>query len=272
MTTLPELSTDQLKAIQIKIEQFFYKVGVNIGHLSQLRSPRYKKFRDDVKAAMEKQIINVTTDRKIAAIAKTLKKAGSPLDPYWIPFLAIISEEEVSDFIKWSANSGGKVIVGKLGNTGTFNLVNSTILGGFDKRAGFVIDSVDGTTKAWVISQIGAGLENGMTANEIAKSMRDSMGDMIEMRSNLIAEAESANAISTIEMQIYKKSGITKQHWVTSHDERVEEQCLQNEAAGSIEIGKDFPSGVVAPPAHLRCRCFLQPDGEIKTDQIWLGD
>jgi 8-oxo-dGTP pyrophosphatase MutT (NUDIX family) len=47
--------------------------------------------------------------------------------------------------------------------------------------------------------------------------------------------------------------------WLTERDDRVCAACLANQGAGFTLLSRPFPSGDLAPPAHVRCRCALIP-------------
>ena len=48
--------------------------------------------------------------------------------------------------------------------------------------------------------------------------------------------------------------------WVADDGQRICADCDDNTLAGAVPAGSEFPTGHVAAPAHLGCRCILIPD------------
>jgi SPP1 gp7 family putative phage head morphogenesis protein len=101
--------------------------------------------------------------------------------------------------------------------------------------------------------------KENMDLAELTAALRQSTAfsrDRVER----IADFEATNTYHQAVLRAFMDSGKVKQvQWVTMHDDRVEAVCQQNEDAGPIALGQDFPSGHQAPPAHVACRCWLQP-------------
>lgn len=97
--------------------------------------------------------------------------------------------------------------------------------------------------------------EHEAPISELVDRIRQA-GVFSEERAKLIADTEVKFAQSRGNLAAWKKVGVVKKvRWITSslHDE--EDECDENEDAGSVDLGSNFPSGVPAPPAHPRCRC-----------------
>jgi hypothetical protein len=45
--------------------------------------------------------------------------------------------------------------------------------------------------------------------------------------------------------------------WVVDHGGLPSPDCDDNHLAGQVRVGEEFPTGHVAPPAQLGCRCLL---------------
>jgi SPP1 gp7 family putative phage head morphogenesis protein len=103
--------------------------------------------------------------------------------------------------------------------------------------------------------------------------MRNQADLIADQRAGLITETEAAYAMSLVENETYKRNGIAKHRWITAQDERTCVECMGNEEAGAIKIDENFPSGVMAPPAHVRCRCYHLPVLPTMIEQkIWTGN
>lgn len=91
--------------------------------------------------------------------------------------------------------------------------------------------------------------------NELASRIQQA-GVFSEERAKFIAETEVKFAQSRGNLEAWKRSKIVKSiKWLLSSLHADMDECDENHEAGAIEIGKAFPSGDPAPPAHPRCMC-----------------
>lgn len=100
-------------------------------------------------------------------------------------------------------------------------------------------------------------LERGASADELARELSYLLAN--SDRAKMIAQTETARAVSRAAENRYREAGIEKVQWVTAMDERVCPICDGNEEAGPTPVGSSFPSGVSSPPGHPRCRCVVIP-------------
>jgi len=104
------------------------------------------------------------------------------------------------------------------------------------------------------------GIEQGAGPKEIAGTITQYFEDQSEWRALRIARTEVISGYAQGSLEGYRQTGIVKQkQWLTAGDDRVEGECLLNEADGPIALEATFTSGVDAPPVHCNCRCTLQP-------------
>ncbi|MER6877414.1 minor capsid protein, partial [Amycolatopsis sp. NPDC000673] len=101
------------------------------------------------------------------------------------------------------------------------------------------------------------GLEAGLAPAEIARNLDGVLTD--RAWASMVAETETARAISAATQDRYLGIGVTANTWMTATDQRVCPACRDNESAGPVSIGQSFPSGASGPPGHPRCRCALAP-------------
>jgi SPP1 gp7 family putative phage head morphogenesis protein len=97
----------------------------------------------------------------------------------------------------------------------------------------------------------------GWTARQLAEALEQAF--LARWRAEMITATEATRADQAAMLAEYRAAGIRWVRWVTRRDNRVCARCLANEAKGTIRLGKKFPSGDLAPPAHPRCRCYLIP-------------
>lgn len=103
------------------------------------------------------------------------------------------------------------------------------------------------------------GIKNKRGIGGLASDIRKEFPDMTTERARLIAQNETADALSQASLDRMKAMGVDGKEWVTAGDDRVCKICQGNEAAGVIPTDKAFPSGHMCPPGCENCRCALAP-------------
>lgn len=107
-------------------------------------------------------------------------------------------------------------------------------------------------------------MAEGWSNDKIAEAITESYG-FSEERAMMIARTETQMAANAGAVAGYRASGVVeRKQWVTAGDDRVEEECLDNAAAGPdndgvLPLDAEYPSGDDAPPAHPNCRCTIIP-------------
>lgn len=88
------------------------------------------------------------------------------------------------------------------------------------------------------------------------KKLNDPMKDRSDERAEFVGETEerAAREFGRAKGHEWSGEGAQKQ-WVTLDPCLV---CAENEEAGPIAVGEDFPSGHYSPPAHPNCVCTLE--------------
>jgi len=97
----------------------------------------------------------------------------------------------------------------------------------------------------------------GMSESEIQAEVASYHKSLLKERRETIAHTEANVAVSEARAQEAVVRGRKYKYWVTAADDRVSDICSGNEAAGPIPIDQVFPSGVMAPPGHVACRCSV---------------
>ena len=73
---------------------------------------------------------------------------------------------------------------------------------------------------------------------------------------------ETGNAYeeaTLIQSQSLQSAGLPmEKYWLTSHDDRVSDGCMENEDVGWIPLDDAFPSGDMRPLRFPGCRCALE--------------
>lgn len=140
-----------------------------------------------------------------------------------------------------------------------------------EKHAAEAVTQINDTTRKEIARIVSDGVKSGSSYNDIAKAIKDKFeGFAVPMpqkhvpnRAVLVAVTELANAYCEGNAQVgdyLQDNGVKMMKaWQTLEDDRVSDGCKENERAGWIPIGEDFPSGHMHPPRFPGCRCdFLQ--------------
>lgn len=132
-----------------------------------------------------------------------------------------------------------------------------------------LVRNINDTTRRRVRGILTDGVEKRQSYREIAKRLRElykGFGAPVPQRhlrdrAELIAVTEIGNAYSEGQLRQGRRiinAGIQMEKgWLTVGDDRVEEVCIANQAAGWIDHNATFPDGSSAPTAHPGCRCSL---------------
>jgi SPP1 gp7 family putative phage head morphogenesis protein len=124
--------------------------------------------------------------------------------------------------------------------------------------------AIDDTTRDFLRTSVADAIAGGWSNDKLASEIADSYG-FSEERAMTIARTETQMAANAGALNGYKASGVVeRKQWVTAEDDLVEEDCLDNAAAGPngdgvLALDDEYPSGDDAPPAHPNCRCVIVP-------------
>lgn len=131
-----------------------------------------------------------------------------------------------------------------------------------DTGTGFEL--VDNPDARWTITEptrerlnqlVTRAFNEGMDPEDLRQSILES-GEFTPARAKAIADTELATAQEYGSLRTWAESGVVqKKGWMISGDHVQPDECDDNEAAGEIPIEQAFPSGHMAPPAHVHCWC-----------------
>ena len=109
--------------IKQSLEDFFYKIRVNIALRDVLKSDRYASVSKMFSIAIKKQLVMYTKKEVISDIIGLAKNEMRTIDNpetydgvmrHWISLLAIIDEDEFNDYVVFAAVMGGQSALNKL--------------------------------------------------------------------------------------------------------------------------------------------------------------
>src|SRR6185437_9550707 len=81
----------------------------------------------------------------------------------------------------------------------------------------------------------------------------------VASRTGMIADTEVTRAANAAQIQVFRDLGIAYKTWQTRRDGKVCGTCLANQDQGPVPLSATFLSGLVSPPQHPNCRCWLTP-------------
>ena len=214
---------------------------------------------------------------------------ASALDLSDLDSLADVTTEELKAIAK-EAGLSALIQIGVGNNSDLVNQVNKYALQYAKDRGAELIgkrwqgdELVDNPDAVWRIDET--------TRGAVADSLEDLFSGKIthtefydqvsaspafgSARAEMIARTEISLANGGGSLAAYKISKANgsniKKEWIA--DDEACPECLENEAAGAIDLEDEFPSGDDAPTAHPNCECALSPviiDGE--TDEEATAD
>jgi hypothetical protein len=118
--------------------------------------------------------------------------------------------------------------------------------------------AISDTTRDIIRDEIQTALGKETWMHDLIASLEESTA-FSSSRAEMVARTEVSRAQVTGTLEAWKKTGVVKTvSWHNSVDDPCDE-CVGNAEAGEVELGRQFPDGSIAPPAHPRCRCSLLP-------------
>ena len=229
-------------------------------HLDKLTAT--PEFRSLKKAAYKGIANQIHPFTKPATIAKVLAAAKADDDPIVSEVGSLITSAAIiglGEYLKWAATQGAKKAMRalKMPVPHGYEIDNSTYQDILGDRENYIINSVDSTTKDWIVNTIQEGKTNGLSNDQIAQQISDAYPDIAQSRADTIANTEVANASMTAELSTYSDQGVEKKMFVTSEDAEVDEECADMDGE-IVGVDEPFSSGDMAPPIHPNCRCYIQ--------------
>lgn len=233
-----------------------------------------KKIHSAIEAALAgalKEALAATADIGKAAseaetIARALRLAG----------FDVLAEQLAEIFIELLKDSGKQALVQIGADTeAMLQVVNDKAVEWAKKHAaelvgkrwvgGELIDNpnaayrIDEVTRDSVRRVVSESVEGGWSNSRLAEALRESYAFSAE-RAMTIARTETTFADVQGNMIAYAESGVVKgKRWIVGDQEKLCDECQQNNEQGEIPFGDLFASGQAAPPAHPNCRCDVIP-------------
>jgi SPP1 gp7 family putative phage head morphogenesis protein len=139
----------------------------------------------------------------------------------------------------------------------SWELLNTNAEQWAQNYAGTLVSQVTDTTKRMIADEVADWIRRGDALDSLKKAIFDILADPV--RALVIAQTESTRAFAEGNTRAWKEIGVEGRRWYTVEDERVCPLCGQTLHGTVAAIGKPFAQGIDNPPAHVGCRCYLQP-------------
>lgn len=180
---------------------------------------------------------------------------------------------------KWrlqAANVGGQLGLEALGDDGTFNLTDATVIAILEARAAMLTD-VDGdisivrTTAKELGRRIYNSRQGEMSLAEILTSLPVYIAGRSLRRSNNIAQSEQVDASRTLLQEVYARNGAESMIFRTQPELRENLVCpICDPLNGSEYTTASRPS--VSIPVHNLCNCYWDPVlPPEQPEEVWRG-
>jgi len=166
----------------------------------------------------------------------------------------------ISDALKETLAFGGKQALTHVESEISFDLENPLAKAWLEKHGLEHAESVSESIKDDMRERILNAFEEGKGAADIAETIGDFFDNESKWRALRIARSEVVAGYAEGTLEGYRQSGVVKtKRWLTAGDDRVDPECLLNEADGDIPLDKAFSTGNMVPPVHPNCRCVIIP-------------
>ncbi len=242
----------QLQEIKKSLGRFFYQSGVNIAIYSVLGEKESIIFEKNMSKAVKKQLFDFIK-------LKNIENTESEIKENLLPFSQVYLQQNqgvVFDFLTLLWKKGIQNAVEKL-DCDLKNPVLSRLW--MTKRAIKLTQDINEIISDWIFDITSKSKSSGLSSVDIVRYLSEKIDEVSQRKSAIITRDIVLTTINTAEYETYKLNHISKVCWKVQVVEENEKECLDNEMAGAIILGKDFPSGHKFPPNGIYCSCYLMP-------------
>ncbi len=118
-----------------------------------------------------------------------------------------------------------------------------------------LLDDAVGKLRALLVRAV----REGWSGRQLGLELEKAWGIMRSL-ADVIGHTEIASAETNGSLIGWRESGVVRaKRWLMPSDHKASDACDKNAAAGEVPIDQPFPSGVMVPPAHAGCSCFMAP-------------
>lgn len=157
-------------------------------------------------------------------------------------------------FMKEAALEAARDAMQQIGVSVSWDLVNQNAIEWAHKYTYELVSGITDTSRAYLETAVTQWQTSGLPIRELTNSLASMFG---AVRAEMIAVTEVTRAYAEGNISSWRASGVVDGvRWMTAEDEIVCPIC--HPLAGKRGTLDDGVNGK-KPPAHPRCRCYLQP-------------
>lgn len=277
----------KLDRIQTETDIMLRAIGVPNSKMASIgRSKNYKLMVREFDVAIKKQIEAVMNDELFHNIHSKISKNDdifTESDEIEIqesvheevrkhPLSDFISDALVTGYLIWVFEKGGQAFLDKHNLPKTFSLKNKTVAQDIENKTQYLFKGLDDTTSKWIGDQVVSGKKTGVSNSDIVDAITEKLPTYPAYRAETIVRTESAQMVGNSEHITAVKNGASHKYWLTANDARVSDECMANQAQGSIGVNQRFTSGAMVEPQHPNCRCVVNYEFTPFMGTIWAGE
>ena len=227
--------------------------------LESARQIKKQRTLNKLQRPLEKATIKIFTAQRKAVIAalKRLREADST-DDLPLPGTAQM-QAAIESAVGTALEAGAAMQATELRIALRFDLENARAIAYLDGYAAAQVTAINETTRDLLRTLIASNTDLSYT--DLAKKITEAFQEFTPRRARLIAVTEVGNAYTEGTMIVARDlqdAGLTmEKQWLTSGDSKVSDGCLDNAAAGWIDLDEEFPSDDQRPLRFPGCRCDL---------------
>lgn len=140
-----------------------------------------------------------------------------------------------------------------------WGLVNQAALKWAQSYSYDLVSGITDTSQRYVSDALAGWVQSGAPLDDLITQLEPMFG---AVRAEMIGVTEATRSFASGNQIAWKESGVVDgQRWMTGEDELVCPICsdLDGQVVGLGETWQTEDGPVEGPPAHPRCRCYIQP-------------
>lgn len=162
----------------------------------------------------------------------------------------------VSDAALTGAENAITDLVDSLGIGTDWALVNDAVRDWAKRYTFELVGGITNTSRTFLQKAVADWIESGQPLDSLISDVERMFS---RNRAEMIAITEVTRAFAEGNLASWKASGVVNgKRWMTAEDELVCPICAPL-ANSEAELNGNFEGNLDSPPAHIRCRCWVQP-------------
>ena len=224
---------------------------MNIAIYSVLGEKESIVFEKNISQAIKKQLFDFIK-------LKNIKEDKNEIRKSLIPFSQIYLQQNqgVFNFLSLLWEKGIKVAIEKIG----YDLQKPVLRKQWIiERSNLLTQNIDEIISNWLFNTTQKSKSYGLSSFDIVRYLSEKIDEVAQKKGEIITRDIILTTINIAEYETYRFNHIKGVSWKVVLGEENEKECLENEMAGIIKLGNNFPSGHKFPPNGAYCSCFMIP-------------